>query len=382
MIPPGCLDLTAYLIEFLGTKKPEQQNNTFWFPTPEKPGKPEDHTPKQTRTLSEWNELKDKEKLNPQEITESRNKVLNRFNWTDTLLTETEKQAIEDFLVDCNDVFPRHRMDIVKNTEFKVKSTLKDDEAVYSQSLPKPIQMKEDLFVDLVLMHKYGIIAVLPFSEYASPIFAQRKPNGKLRLLVDLLKINSLIADDYTNNKHPVSTLSDAAQHLAGKSLFCKLDCSQVYHCLQMADQRSVEMLAFKFASRTFVCKRLAQGLSRPVSAFSSFMREYLDPVVKADQCAQYVDDIGIAAINATDLTRNIQAVFKCIRQAELKLTIGKCHFGARQVEFLGRTILPEVISLQARKLQNFLDKLRFPKSEKELQRYLSFVNFYRNCIP
>ena len=293
-----------------------------------------------------------------------------------------EKQAIENILVEYHDIFARHRMDIGMNTEFKVKLTPKDDKAVNSQSLPMAIHLKEDLIVELALMHKYGIITVLPFSKYASPIFAQRKPNGKLRLLVDLRKINSLIADDYSNNNHPVSTLSDAAQHLAGKSLFCKLDCSQAYQCLQMADQRSVEMLAFNFASRTFAYKRLAQGLSRSVSAFSSFMREYLDLVVKADQCAQYVDDIGIAANNATDLTRNIRAVFKCIRQAGLKLAIEKCHFGVRQVEFLGRSISPEGISPQARKIQKFLAKLRFPKSKKSLQRYLGFVNYYRNYIP
>ena len=110
-------------------------------------------------------------------------------------------------------------------------------------------------------------------------------------------------------------------------------------------------------------------------------MRQYFDPVVKADQCAQYVDDIRIAANTATDLTRNIRAVFKCIRLAELKLTIEKCHFGVRQVEFLGRTISPEGISPQARKIQNFLDKLRFFKSKKALQRYLGFVNHYRNYI-
>ena len=65
-------------------------------------------------------------------------------------------------------------------------------------------------------------------------------------------------------------------------------------------------------------------------------MREYLDPVVKADRCAQYVDDIGIAANNATDLTRNIRTVLKCISQARLKLTTEKCQFGVRQVEFSG----------------------------------------------
>ena len=76
--------------------------------------------------------------------------------------------------------------------------------------------------------------------------------NGKLRLIVDLRKMNTLIADEYTNNNHRVNTLSDAAQHLASKSLFCKLDCSQAYHCLQMVDQRSVEMLALNFANGTF----------------------------------------------------------------------------------------------------------------------------------
>ena len=127
-------------------------------------------------------------------------------------------------------------------------------------------------------MYKYEIITALPFSKYASPIFAQRKPNGKLRLLVDLRKINTLKADDYTNNNHPSSTLSEAAQHLTGKSLFCKLACSPAYHCVQMADQRSVEMLAFSFDSRTFAYKRLAQGLSRSVSVFIEFHARVLGP--------------------------------------------------------------------------------------------------------
>ena len=365
MIPQGYTDLSAYLNELLRTKKPEQQNNTFWFPTPENPGKPEDHTPIQKLILKKLNELKDKEKLNPQENTESRNKFLKRFDWTGTLLTETEKQAIKYILVDYHDIFARHIMDIGMNTEFKVKLTTEDDKAVYSQSLPMPIQLEEDLIVELALMHKYGIITVLPFSKHANPILAPRKPSRKLRLLVDLRKINRLIAADYTKIYHRASTLSDAAQHLAGRSLFCKLDCSQAYHCLQIADQRSVEKLAFSFASGTLAYKRLEQGVSRSVSAFSNFKREYLELVVKADQCAQYVDDIGITANNATDLTRNIRAVFKCFRQAGLMLTIKKYHFGIRQGEFLGRTISPEGISPQARKIQKFLDKLRFPSRKK-----------------
>ena len=110
MISQGDPDLTAFLNDFLRTKELEQQDNTFWFPTPENPGKPEDHTPIQTRILKELNELKDKEKLNLQQGKESRNKFLKRFDWTNTLLTETEKQAIGDILVEYHEIFARHRI--------------------------------------------------------------------------------------------------------------------------------------------------------------------------------------------------------------------------------------------------------------------------------
>ena len=149
-----------------------------------------------------------------------------------------------------------------------------------------------------------------------------------------------------------------------------------------MADQRSIEMLAFNFASRTFAYRRLAQGLSRALLAFSSFMREYLDRVIKADQCAQYVDDIGIAANDAEHLIKNLRATFECIREAGLKLTMHKCQFGATEIDFLGRTITPEVVKPQKKAITNFLEKTKFPKSKKALERYLGFLNYYRNYIP
>ena len=133
-----------------------------------------------------------------------------------------------------------------------MKLTPNDDRPAHSQSLPTPTNLKDDITVELALLHKYGIITTLPFSKYASPIFAQRKPNGRLRPLVDLRKINNLIIEDYTINNHPVSTLSDAAQHMSGKKHFCKQDCSQDHHCLQTADYQSIQRLAFNFAIRTF----------------------------------------------------------------------------------------------------------------------------------
>ena len=48
-----------------------------------------------------------------------------------------------------------------------------------------------------------------------------------------------------------------------------------------MADQRSVEMLAFNFASRAFADKRFAQGLISSVSGFAIFMRGDLEQLLR-----------------------------------------------------------------------------------------------------
>ena len=55
--------------------------------------------------------------------------------------------------------------------------------------------------------------------------------------------------------------------------MFTKLDCSQAFHCVQLADDVSVQLLEFKFASTTYAYKYLAQGFNKSVAGFSSFIR-------------------------------------------------------------------------------------------------------------
>ena len=165
-------------------------------------------------------------------------------------------------------------MDIGKNEDFKFKLTPEHGEPMYTRGPPTPIHYRDEVLVELALLQYWGVITTLKYSKYSSPIFAVRKPSGKLRLLVDLRRINHLIRHDCDNHNFPIATLADVSAHLAGKKFFAKLDCSQAYHVLQMGEPLSVQLLSFNFFSRTFAYLRLAQGLSRPVSAFSSFMRK------------------------------------------------------------------------------------------------------------
>ena len=131
-----------------------------------------------------------------------------------------------------------------------------------------------------------------------------------------------------------------------------------------MADQQSIELLAFNFASKTYANHRLAQGFSRSLSAFPSFIREYLNLVIKADQCAQYVDDIGMAAITPQQLIKNLRAVFQCLRKAGQKLSMAKCPFPVQEVDFLGRTITTEGVAPRKQKIAKFFKKVKFLRSK------------------
>ena len=66
--------------------------------------------------------------------------------------------------------------------------------------------------------------------------------------------------------------MSDAINYFSGKKLFTKLDCSQAYHCVQMADDVSVQLLAFNFASRIYAYKCLAQGLNKSLTGLAHLL--------------------------------------------------------------------------------------------------------------
>ena len=176
--------------------------------------------------------------------------------------------------------------------------------------------------------------------------------------------------------------MTDATNHFAGKKLFCKLDCSQAYHCVQMADDLSVQLLAFNFASRTLAYNCLAQGLKKSVTGFSSFVKHYLDKCLAANVCTQFMDDIAAGVTCFDEMLPTLKKIFDCLRESGLKLSAHKCEFGTIKIDYLGSTITPMGISPEHAKIEKFLEKIRMPATVKQVKRLIGFVQFFRSFIP
>ena len=151
-----------------------------WYATPETCDDPSKLNKIEKRICNKIIKLRAEEKLDPTTSEEQRQELLANFQWEQSILSEHEKQTIEALLIKYHDNLCQTQTEIGISTEFKIKLNPKHDEPVYAQSLPTPTNLKDDLLVELAPMHEYGIITTLPCSKYSSPIFAQRKPIGKV----------------------------------------------------------------------------------------------------------------------------------------------------------------------------------------------------------
>ena len=363
-------------------KRPPPDYDKIWFPTPETCPNPENLPSLQRKFYDNITELQQRDTLDPQQNSGGRETFLKQFDWSKSALTAKQIQEMQDFLVEYNDIFAKHRFDVGYNTELKVKLTPAHDLPVYVESPPTPIHLRDEILVELALMQYYGIVTLLPNSKYSSPIFAQRKSSGKLRILIDLRRANHLLRNDYSNNNFPISNMTDAVHHFAGKTLFTKLDCSQAYHCVQMADPLSVQLLSFNFASRTYAYTRLAQGLNKSVTGFSSFVRSYLDSCLAANLCTQFMGDIGCGVETFEQMVPTLRQIFEFLGKSGLRLTPHKCEFGMPSMNFLGNKMTSKGLQPEKEKIQQFLNTIKLPTTVKQVKTLVGFTLFFRSFLP
>ena len=138
-----------------------------------------------------------------------------------------------------------------------------------------------------------------------------------------------------------------------------------------MADELSIQLLAFNFGARTYAFSGLAQGLSRAPTAFCSFVRQHLDPCIAEDIC--YMDDIGCGASSVKDLLEKLDQIFQCINKSGLKLSPAKSEFGVKSLQFLGNLITANGLSPDTNKVTKFLNDLEMPKTTKQVKRIIGF---------
>ena len=110
--------------------------------------------------------------------------------------------------------------------------TLTDSTTVRSKPYPLPYVVKDNLKSEIQEMLDLGIIWTSA-SPCASPIVIVKKKDGSNRICVDYRKLNKVTVAD----PEPMKTLKDLFQRLGKSNYFSKIDLSEGYWQIPVAEE-------------------------------------------------------------------------------------------------------------------------------------------------
>ena len=89
-----------------------------------------------------------------------------------------------------------------------------------------------------------------------------------------------------------------------------------------------------------------------------------------------YMDNILVFSKNKTKHQKQVKRILEKLRQHQLSLKAEKCYFEKEEIEFLGLIITETGIQMDPHKVKA-IQEWPTPKTKRELQQFLGFVNFY-----
>ncbi|KAK7114087.1 hypothetical protein V1264_000209 [Littorina saxatilis] len=116
------------------------------------------------------------------------------------------------------------------------KIAMKENAIPYAVSAPRriPLPMQQKVKNKLKRLEELDVIRpVTTPTEWCAPIVVVPKANDKVRVCVDLTKLNESVRRE----NFPLPTTDELLSQLAGATLFSKLDCNSGFHQIPLADE-------------------------------------------------------------------------------------------------------------------------------------------------
>ena len=244
----------------------------------------------------------------------------------------------------------------------------------FCKARPIPYAIKGAIDRELDRLESAGIIQSVPYSDWAAPIVAVPKGDGRFRICGDYkVTVNPVLDID----QYPLPKAQDLFSSLAGGRKFTKLDLSQAY--LQvMLEEESRQYLTINTHRGLYQFLRMPFGVASAPAIFQKTMDQVLLGI-PAVSC--YIDDILITGANDAEHLQNLARVLDRLAHHGMTVKREKCLFMKQSVEFLGYRIDAEGTHPTADKLKA-VKRAPTPRNVQELRSFLGLINYYGNFIP
>ncbi|XP_059710860.1 uncharacterized protein LOC132331460 [Haemorhous mexicanus] len=228
-------------------------------------------------------------------------------------------------------------------------------------------------------------------SEYNTPIFPVKKPNGKYRLVQDLRAINNIVKDIHPVVANPYTLLTSVSEKF---KWFTVIDLKDAFFCIPLALQ-SRKYFAFEWESpdtgrkKQLTWTRIPQGFKNSPSIFGNQLAKELEGWQMTEVrdspssyvILQYVDDIFLATEEKELCLKLTIALLNMLGQAGYRVSKEKAQLVKESVIYLGCEIIQGQRRLGINRVEAIC-AIPLPRSHQELRSFLGMVGWCRLWIP
>lgn len=212
-------------------------------------------------------------------------------------------------------------------------------------------------------------------SPYNSPIVVIEYAEKEPRFCVDYRKINAITQDQNC----PGVNIHELVRNIGDHTIFSTIDLKKGYWQVPLASE-SKACTAFSTPDGNhYQFKVMPFGLKGAPGTFIRLMGKVLEGLM-GDIVEVYLDDLIIKSRTWESHIHNLRLVFERLRTFQLTAHLAKCHFGKREVTYLGHIITAEHNIAPSAHI-NAIQRAPVPKTKRQLQSFLGTCNWLREYV-
>ena len=209
-------------------------------------------------------------------------------------------------------------------------------------------------------------------SSWSVPIILVPKGDGGKCLVIDYRSLNKVTRKFVW----PMPKVEDIFSQLNGAKYFSTLDLRAGYHHIRLTTD-SIPKTAFTSPFGKYEYAKVPFGLAQAPAYFQELMTGVLKDLPFA---MAYLDDIIIYSSTPEEHLQHIKTVFKKLCHAKLSMKLSKCHFFAKEIQYLGHILGVEGIRPVPVKTEA-IKAMHPPVNPKQVCAFLGLVGYYRKFI-
>ncbi|XP_052105536.1 uncharacterized protein K02A2.6-like [Mytilus californianus] len=221
-----------------------------------------------------------------------------------------------------------------KLENFKLKLHINSKVEPVAQRMYRiPFTLREKVDKKLDELESQDIIErVNDQTPWVSPVIVVPKPNGDIRLCVDMRAANKAIVRE----RHPIPTVDEILYKMNGGEWFSKMDLRYGFHQLEL-EEGSREITTFVTHRGLYRYKRLMFGINAAPEKYQQVISQVFHDIEGVQNIS---DDIVVFGRTKEEHDERLNLVLDRIRQKKLTLNGDKCEFAMDKNNIYGSYLI------------------------------------------